>query len=119
MDNDFLKELIQEQGKWIRIYPAREVVVDPYENEVDYEILQPITARAIVADLVFSQAEWKIRGVSVSKAKEIILPKRYKSIIEHSYLIEVEEDFYKAWRINGKMQMREEGNYIRLYIYQE
>jgi len=119
MDKDFLRELIEEQGKWIRIYPAREVKVDPYEDEIDYEILQPIAVKAIVADLTFSQAEWKIKGITVDKAKEIILPKRYKGIIEHSYLVEIDEDFYKAWRVNGKMQIREEGEYIRIYIYQD
>lgn len=119
MYDNIFEKLIREEGKYIRIYPAREVKVDPYEDEVDFEMLQPIAIKAIVSDLTFSQAQWKITGVSASLTKEIILPKRYKQLLEHSYYIEIDEDFYKGWRVNGKMQIREEGNYIHLYVYKE
>ena len=114
-----LKELLKHQGKTIKIYFAKETLIDPYEDEKELRYLQPVGIKAIAVDLTFAQAQYKLPGISVSKSKEIILNKKYRSLIERSYKIEIDGEFYYSWKVNGKCQIREEGNYIRLYVYME
>jgi hypothetical protein len=56
-------------------------------------------------------------GIITNKAKEIMVEKKYRHALELSSKIKYEKDFYEGWRSNGKMQIREEGDYVRVYIY--
>jgi len=112
-----LSKLFREKAKTIKIYMAKEVVVDPYEGEKEYVLSQPVGVKALVVDLVSTQIEWKMPGIHSSKAKEIIVPKYYKNLILKSYKIEIDGEDYFGWKVNEKMQIREESSYIRLYVY--
>lgn len=112
-----MEELFREKSQKIRIYLATETIDDPYEKNVKLKELNPLPIRAIVTDLTASSAQWKMIGIVADKAKEIIVEKKYRSLIEKSYKIEVNGDFYNGWKINGRLQIREEGNYLRCYIY--
>lgn len=112
-----MEELFREKSQKIRIYLATETIDDPYEKNVKLKELNPLPIRAIVTDLTASSAQWKMIGIVADKAKEIIVEKKYRSLIEKSYKIEVDGDFYNGWKMNGRMQIREEGNYCRIYIY--
>ena len=61
---------------------------------------------------------WKTPGVMEVQGKEIIVDKKYRNTIEQAYKIKIEDDEYVGWKDNsGKTQIREEGSYIRLYVY--
>ncbi len=116
-----MENLFKEHAKNIKVYIARETIIDPYEKNVELTNLNPLPLKAIVTDLTTSQATWKMPGIEVSKAKELIIEKKYRSLIEKSQKITIQRDTadYYGWKDNaGKnMQIREEGDYIRLYIY--
>ena len=112
-----MEELFKEKSRTIRIYLTIETIDDPYEKNIKLTELNPIPIKAIVTDLIASSAQWKMAGIIVDKAKEIIIEKKYRSLLEKSYKIEVNEEFYNGWKVNGLMQIREEGNYCRIYIY--
>jgi len=112
-----MEELFREKSKTIRIYLGREVETDPYEHTTEVTMLNPLPIKAIVTDLTASSAQWKMVGIIVDKAKEIIIEKKYRSLIEKSYKIEVDGDLFQGWKMNGRMQIREEGDYCRIYIY--
>lgn len=112
-----MEQVFREHSRYIRIYVAKETIVDPIEKNVELTEFNPYPIKAIVADLTFAQAQWKIPGVTVDKTKEIIIEKKNRSLLELSQKIEVDGEFYEGWRVNGKMQIREEGNYLKVYIY--
>ena len=57
-------------------------------------------------------------GIDTDKAKELIMPKSKRTLIEQSQEIKIDNEIYMGYRDNnGKMQIREEGNYIRVYCY--
>jgi len=112
-----MDKLFFEQSKSIKIYLATETQLDPFEKNVSRSYLNPLPIKAIITDLVASQINWKMPGIIADKAKEIIIKKKYRNLIERSQKIEVNDELYEGWRLNGKMQIREEGNYLRIYIY--
>ena len=112
-----MEKLFKEKSQKIRIYLGTEVETDPFEHTVETTMLNPFPIKAIVTDLTASSAQWKMVGIVVDKAKEIIIEKKYRSLLEKSHKIEIDGDFYNGWNVNGRMQIREEGNYCRIYIY--
>lgn len=112
-----MEELFKNQSKTIKIYLGTEVVLDPYERNVETTMLNPLPIKAIVTDLVASQAQWKMPGIVVDKAKEIIIEKKYESLLLKSQKIQVDNDYYVGWKSSGRLQYRIEGNYLRCYIY--
>lgn len=115
---DELKELFRVQGQFIRIYPATEIIQDPFEKNVEFTTLKPIKIEALVQDLVASQIAWKMPGIKTSRVKEIVIDQRHISLIEQSHQIRVDDETtYEGWRENGKLQIRKEGTYARLLIY--
>lgn len=112
-----MDKLFKEQSQKIRIYLAKETETDPFEHTVELTEIHPFPIRAIVSDLTANQASWKIMNISVDKAKEIIVQKKYRTLIEQSQKIKIDNDYFEGWRVSGRMQIREEGDYCRIYCY--
>lgn len=112
-----MKHVFDQFAKNIRVYLATETVVDPFEKNTELVHLNPLPIKALVTDLTASQAQWKMIGIIADKAKEIIIEKKYRSLIEKSAIIEVEGELYNGWKVNHKLQIRQEGDYLRCYIY--
>ena len=112
-----MEKLFKEKSEHIRIYIGSESVLDPYEKDVEVTMLNPIPIRAIVTDLISSQMSWKIPGIEADKAKEILIKKKYENTLKASQKIKIRNEYYEGWRINGKLQYRQEGNYLRAYVY--
>jgi len=112
-------DLFNEQAKNIRIYSAVETANDPFEGTKTISYLNPIPIKAIVTDLTPTQISWKTAGIIVDKAKEIIIKKKYETLLTSSYKITIDGDDsdYEGWKQNGKLVYRTEGSYIRAYIY--
>lgn len=117
MENICLNEFFRDASQYIRIIIASEVEVDPFEHNVELTELPSIPIRAIVQDLVASQSQWKMPGIVTEKAKEIMVKKNHRNLLEQSYKIEIEGEIYHGWKVHGRMQIREEGDFIRCYVY--
>ena len=117
MANEFA-ELIKEEGKFIKVYLGKEVKADPFEENTNLVLINPIPVKCLITDLIASQIKWKMIGINADKAKELIIPKSKRPLMEISQEIEIEGDIYMGWRDNsGKMMIREQGDYIRVYVY--
>ncbi len=112
-----MDRLFKETAKNIKIFLAIETIDDPYEKNVSLTDLNPIPIKAIVSDLTFAKINWTMPGVVSDKAKEIIIQVKHKSLLEMSQKIYIDGDYYYGWRMNGQLQYRQEGNYLRCYIY--
>ena len=122
MSRTDLNCIFKNKSKKIYIYRGTETDTDPYEHNVTVSLLPPLIIRGLVSDLTFAQIQWKMPGIKTAKAKEIYIEKRYRNLLEQSQKIEIKDDFgamepYIGWRENGRMQIREEGGYLRVYIY--
>ena len=114
-----MKELFKEQSEKILFYLGIEVDEDCFEHNVTVTELPPLPVSGIVTDLIFSQINWKMPGLITNKAKEIVIEKKYKFILEQSVKIKIlgESEYYYGWKVDGKLQYRVEGAYLRAYIY--
>lgn len=112
MDN-----LFKEHAQTIRIITAVTTETDPFKKTTSKSYFNPLPIKAIVTDLGFAQIQWKLPGITTSKAKEIIIKKKHKNLLEQSYKIEIDNEDYLGWKINGKLQYRTEDEYIRAYVY--
>ena len=117
MENYCLNDFFRDQSQLIRIFVGKETETDPYEHTVEEVLQNPIPIRAIVTDLTPTQMQWKSAGIIVSKAKEIIIKKRYENLLKISRKIEIQSEFYYGWKTNGQLNYRIEGDFMRIYAY--
>jgi len=117
---DELRELIRKEGKIIRVYLGKEVENDPFEHTVTVTMYNPVPIKGLVTDLIASQIQWKLTRIRTEEGKELVVDKRHKDLLERSQKIEIDGQEYIGWRDNwGKLQLRQEGNYVRILIYTE
>lgn len=112
-----MDRLFREKSQPIRIYLATETIVDPFEKNTVETYLNPLPIKAIVTDLTFAKIQWAMPGIITDKAKEIIIEKKYESLLLKSSKIQVGSEYFEGWKQNGKLQYRVEQDYIRCYIY--
>ena len=112
-----MEELFRQSSQKIKIYLAVTSQEDPYERNDSLAALPSLPISAIVTDLAFAKIQWAMPGISCDQAKEIIIEKKNKSLLEQSYKIEIEGFFYEGWKVNGKMQTKQECEFLRCYIY--
>lgn len=116
-----LEEIFKTEGQCIRVYMGVEISQDPFEKNVAVTLLNPIPIKALVRDLIASQVTWKMPGIETAKAKEIIVEKRHRTLLEKSHKIELKENNkcvdFEGWRVMGRMQIREDGDFLRVYLY--
>ena len=114
-----MNELFDEQSQRILIYLAVPSIDDPYEkNETLFE-LPSFPIDAIVSDLGFGKVKWQMDGISTDDAKEIIIEKKNKTLMEQCYKIEIDGILYEGYKVLGRMQIKTEGEYCRVYIYRK
>jgi hypothetical protein len=111
--------LFKEKSQKIRIILATEQILDPYEKNVEFTELPSLPILAIVTDLTTTKVQYAMPGIVTDKAKEIIIEKKYESLLLKSYRIKIKNDYYIGWKQNGKLQYRIEGDYLRAYVYIE
>jgi len=114
MDN-----LFREQSQKIKVYLGYEIETDPFEHTKELTYLPSLAIDAIVSDLSFSKIQWTLQGISTNSAKEIMVEKRHKNLLEQSQKIEIDNIDYEGYRINSKMAIKTEGEYLRIYIYRK
>lgn len=112
-----MDSIFREHSQKILIYLATTTLQDPYEKNVSKSYLNSLPISAIVTDLLASQASWKLPGITTDKTKEIIIEKKHENLLKMSYKIKIDDDYYQGWKVNGKLQYRTEGEYIRAYVY--
>lgn len=119
---DTIEQLVKERGQYIYIHQGVEAVDDPFEKNVLTTEIPPLPVKALVVDLTATQANWKMPGIKLSRAKTIYVHRRYRSLLENSQKIEIRNsdkvaEFFEGWRENGQMQIREEGVHLEVNIY--
>ncbi len=117
MRNHELDQIFKLQAISIKVFMKVSVVEDPIEKNTTDTILNSLPIKAIVSDLVASQITYKLPGITTEEAKEIIVQKKHRSLIELSEKIEIDGKTYMGWETNSRLQIRSEQNYIRCYIY--
>ena len=112
-----MESLFREMSKKIKIYLAIESETDPTEHTTELTLLPPIPISAVINDLGFGKVIWQMTGIITSKAKELYIELKNKSLIEQSYKIEIDGEYYEGFKVNSKLQTKQEGSYLRVYVY--
>lgn len=119
MSNE-LDDLFSEIGQTVLIFIGKEIIADVEENDKTVITYNPIPIQAIVTDLTSEQMKWKGFGIETSAGKELFMDVKYKTLIQQSQKILIDNIEYLGWRDNlGQTQIRQDGNYIRLYVYRK
>ena len=100
---DLLK-ILETEGKMTKVlvYPATEVVDDPYEKTTTKGFLNPITIKAYVIQLSFESLKWKYPGQVPSGSVKIICDLKYEGLLKIADKIKIGEDYYKTWKDDSK-----------------
>jgi len=114
-----MDELFNEQSQRILIYLAVPSIDDPYEKNETLSELPSLPISAIVSDLGFSKVKWTMDGISTDDAKELIIEIKNKTLLEQCYKIEINGILYEGYKVLGRMQIKTEGDYCRVYIYRK
>jgi len=112
-----MEELFKEQSQKILIYLAVTTVEDPFVKNISLSELPSLPIDAIVSDLGFEKIKWSMIGVSTVNAKELIIEKKNKTLLEQCYTIEIDSLLYEGYKVLGKMQIKTQGDYCRIYAY--
>ena len=112
-----MENIFKEQSKCVKIYLGTETETDPYEHTIEETLLNPISIKAIITDLTTAKIQWAMPGIISDKAKEIIIRKKDRPKLEASRKLKIGSEYFEGWKVNGMMQIREEGNFCRCYIY--
>lgn len=112
-----MDELFKEEAIAIRIFYGKEVELDPFDKNTKLIEFPSLPVKALCSDLIASQASWKLPGININKAKQIIIEKKFESFFLLSQRIRIGDTDYQGWRVNGSLQYRIEDNYLRAYIY--
>ena len=114
-----MDELFREMSQRIQIYLSIVSVNDPFEKDETLSELPSLPISAIVNDLGFGKVKWQMDGISTSDAKEIYIEKKNKNLLEQCYKIQIEGIDYEGYKVLGKMQIKTEGDFCRIYCYRK
>jgi len=114
-----MDELFKEQSQKILIYLSIPSISDPFEKNETLSELPSLPLDAIVSDLGFGKVKWSMDGISTNDAKEIIIEKKNKNLLEQCYKIEIDGIDYDGYKVLGKMQIKTEGDFCRIYCYRK
>jgi len=114
-----MEELFREMSQRIQIYLSVPSQEDPFEKNETLSELPSLPISAIVSDLGFGKIKWQMDGVSTDDAKELIIEKKNKTLLEQCYKIEIDSILYEGYKVLGKMQIKTEGEYCRIYCYRK
>jgi hypothetical protein len=105
MDNrvDVIKALTDD-GKMstILVYPATEVVNDPYEKTKTESFLNPLPIKAYVTELSFSSLKWKYTGQVPAGSVQILCYNKYETLLKTAFKIKIGDNFYKCIKDDAK-----------------
>ena len=112
-----MEELFKSEAQNILIYTSIEIVLDPYDKNVEHIRLNSLPIKAIIIDIAGSSMLYKTNGIIQEDSKELIIEKKHRKLIELSHKITVDSIDYQGYKINGIMSIRNiDQNYCRLYI---
>ena len=114
-----MDELFKEQSQKILIYLAVPSQEDPFEKNESLSELPSLPISAIVSDLGFGKVKWQMDGISTSDAKELYIEKKNKTLLEQCYKIQIDGIEYEGYKVLGKMQIKTEGDFCRIYCYRK
>ena len=114
-----MDELFREMSQRIQIYLSIVSVNDPFEKDETLSELPSLPISAIVNDLGFGKVKWQMDGISTSDAKELYIEKKNKTLLEQCYKIEIDGIEYEGYKVLGKMQIKTEGDFCRIYCYRK
>ncbi len=110
--------LFKQYGKNIKIFIGRETIEDPNYSKKAVAYLNPLPVRALVKDITFASASYRMPGIKTGQVKELTIEKRHRLLIEKSRKIEISGEIYYGYRPanDTKIQIKEMENYIIVLI---
>jgi len=116
-----MERLFEQFEKKIQVYLATQTVNDPYSKETTDTIVTQVPIKGMVSELSAGSIGYKMVGIVTEKAMQLIVPKKYRTLLEKSYKIKIIGDtaWYEGYKLNGRMQVLEIGDFVKVYIYRK
>jgi hypothetical protein len=116
---DPLDQLFNLKSEAILVYLGKEYIADPNRKNVEVTEFKPVVIRALVFPLTPTSAFYKMRGIEVNRALELIIHKRHLNELTLCQHIDYDGISYYGWKKNNKMVYRKEGAYYRVLVYSQ
>jgi len=107
--------LLKDAGelKYVKLYPGYATENDPTEHTQDVTLLNPITVKAIIADIGFSGLKWKYFSQLPAGSKQIIAEPIHKNLFLSARQITIDNENYGIYQdADGTFQILERRDYI-------
>lgn len=95
-----MEKMFRQLAKSIRIYIAKESILDPFEKNISRTDLNPISIKAIVSTVTPEKLSWKFYGLKVIEAKELIIEQNNLNLIRMSHKIEIDGINFLSYKEN-------------------
>ena len=112
-----MDQIFKNFSQKILIYLSISSEEDCLEFNTVESLLNSIPIRAIVSDYSFSKARWTMTEIHTDEIKEVTIEKKHESLLISSYKIGFEGKEYYGYKVNGRLQYRKEGDYIRFQMF--
>jgi len=107
-------KILEDEGKLTKVlvYPAVEVVQDPYEKNVTNSYLNYTTIKGLVREISPESLRWKYTGLIPIKSKELICQKKWKNTLLIADKIKIGDDYYKTYKQDKSFAISEKDEYL-------
>lgn len=92
--------LLKNEGRLttLYVYQAREVENDPTEHTTDKVYNNPLPIKALIRQVSWESLRWKYPGLLPSKSIEVIVEKKYETLLKTADKIKYGDDEFKCWK---------------------
>lgn len=113
-----LGKLFKKQSRWIRIYVTAPIYECPYEKNINQDESEEFyySIQAIVSDIPSEKLVWKIPGIQLDKAVELLIEAKYLHLIRESSKIEIDDDYYGYRHDVGRATLVNYGDYATVVV---
>lgn len=90
-----MERVFREDAEIVKIYLGKETIQDPFEQNVTVSFQNPIPIEAIISTVSPEKAVWKIYGIKVMEAKDLIVRDKHISLFRLSQKVTIDgNEFY-------------------------
>ena len=107
-------DILKNEGllEKIEIYPGKETQATNYDSS-STTMYNPITIKGLVSAISFSSLRWKYYSQLPMGSKQVIVEKRYKSLLMNAFKIKIGDEYYSCYRDSQKgFALKENSEYV-------
>jgi hypothetical protein len=111
--------LLKKEGKLekILVYPAQEIIIDPYKKSKELSFLNPIPLDALVRQVSFGAVTWKHYGQIPQDSFELLIEgNQWTNLLLISDKIKIRNNYYKTLKDDKGFRYLQRQEYVIIVV---